>query len=206
MLLVMLLSGGACAQPLRPMAKASFDGIPLDQAMSTLHVLGKWILPRHGSVQVFTMAGSHQAGCVGDETDPDQCNSARLYLAAEDSLIETKGLTTTFGQEAYFLLRGVNGTGWYLAKNETLKFVSENSFSLLVCGSKFTTKLSGGAIVPTAYTLNISRSLDEDRKYTFSARMENIGDRIPAGCSMDQIMQRDENFVPHHMNAGKAPR
>ena len=202
----MLLSGGACAQPLRPMAKASFDGIPLDQAMSTLHVLGKSILPRHGSVQVFTMTGSHQAGCVGDETDPDQCNSARLYLAAEDSLIETKGLTTTFGPEAYFLLRGVNGTGWYLAKKETLKFVSENNFSLLVCGSKFTTKLSGGATVPTAYTLNISRSLGGDRKYTFGATMENIGDRIPAECGMDQIMQRDESFVPHRMNPGKAPR
>jgi hypothetical protein len=190
------------------MTKGSFDGIPLDQAMSTLHVLGKWLLPRHGSVQVFTMAGSHQAGCIGDETDPDQCNSARLYLAAEDSLIETKGLTTSFGQEAYFLMRGVNGTGWYLARKETLKFLSENSFSLLVCGSKFTTKLSGGAIVPTAYTLHIGRSLGEDRKYTFSATMENIGDRVPMECGIDQIMQRDENFhtSPPLISPGEAPR
>jgi hypothetical protein len=128
----MLLSGGAYAQPLRSIAKGSFDGIPLDQAMSTLHVLGKWVLPKHGSVQVFTMAGSHQDGCIGDETCPDRCNTSRLYLAAEDSLIVTKGWTTNFGQEAYFLLRGVNGTGWYLSKNETLKFASENRFSLFV--------------------------------------------------------------------------
>lgn len=209
MLLAMLLSGGAYAQPLKPMAKGSFDGTPLDQAMSTLHVLGKWILPRHGSVQVFTMAGSsHQAGCIGDETDPDRCTGARLYVAAEDSLIVTKGLTTKFGQETYFLLRGVDGTGWYLSKNETLKFISENHFSLLVCGSKFMTKLSGGAIVPTAYIVNIIRSLGGDKKYTFRATMENIDSRMPRGCGMDQIMLRDENFhtVPSLIKPGKAPR
>jgi hypothetical protein len=211
MLLVMLLSGVAYAQPLKPMSKGSFDGIPLEQAMSTLRVLGKWILPRHGTVQVFTMAGGQQKGCIRAETDPDQCLGARLYLAAQDSLIETRGLTTEFKPETFFLLRGVNGTGWYLPEKETLKFITANRYSLLVCGTKFTTQLSGGAIVPTAYMLRVTRREEKGKRYSFGATMEK-DDESPRlwqiGCGADHMMDRDENFhvAPRLMKPGKAPR
>jgi len=205
-----LLSGIAYAQPLKPMAEGSFDGIPLEQAMSTLRVLGKWILPQHGTIQVFTMAGGPQKGCVGAETDLDRCAGARLYVAAEDSLTETHGLTTKFYPETYFLLRGVNGTGWYLPEKETLKFITADHFSLLVCGTTFTTKLSGGAIVPTAYILRVTRQEEKGGRFSFGATMERYDSpRLgPMGCGADHMMDRDENFhvVPRLQRPGPAPR
>ena len=210
MLVAALSTGLAFAEPLRPMPKGSFDGIPLEQAMSTLRVLGKWILPQHGTIQVFTMAGGPQKGCLGAETDPDRCTSARLYVAAEDSLTETHGLTTNFYPETYFLLRGVNGTGWYLAKSESLKFITTDRFSLLVCGTKFTTQLSGGAIVPTAYVLRVTRQEERGRRFSFSANMEKYDSpRLgPMGCGADHMMDRDENFhvVPRLQSPGPARR
>ncbi|HEY3638408.1 MAG TPA: hypothetical protein VGK90_09675 [Rhizomicrobium sp.] len=208
-LLIMLLPGAAHAQQLKPMAKGVFDGIPLDQAMSTLRVLGKWILPRDGTLQVFTMSGGSQKGCLGAETDPDQCASARLYVAAEDSPVEVNGLAIRFSPETYFLLRGVNGLGWYLPENEPLKFITDDHFSLLVCGSKFTTQLSDGAVVPTAYTLDVTRQHEKDNRYSFSATMEKYGDNlVKIGCGADHMMARDENFhvVPSLMQPGAAPR
>jgi hypothetical protein len=211
MLLVVLLSSVTYAQPLKPMTKGSFDGIPIEQAMSTLHVLGKWILPQHGTIQVFTLAGGPQKGCIGAETDPDYCASGRLYVAAEDSLIETRGLTTQFYPETYFLLRGAGGTGWYLPENGTLKFITADSYSLDVCGSEFTTKLSGGAIIPAAYTLRVVRREEKDKRYFFSATMEkhDSGSRFgQRGCGFDQMFARDENFKtnPPSIKPGKAPR
>jgi hypothetical protein len=209
-LLAGLVSGMAYAQPLKPMARGSFDGIPLDQAMSTLRVLGKWILPQHGTLQVFTTAGVQQRRCLGAETDPDRCTGARLYVAAEDSLTETHGLTTKFYPETFFLLRGVNGTGWSLPERETLKFITADRFSLLVCGTKFTTQLSGGAIVPTAYILRITRQEEKGGRFSFSAIMEKYDStRLgPIGCGMDHMMDRDENFVtvPRLQKPGPAPR
>ena len=207
---VALLSGMAYAQPLKPMAQGSFDGIPLAQAMSTLRVLGKWILPQHGAIQVFTMAGGPQQGCLGTETDPDRCTSARLYVAAEDSLTETHGLTTTFYPETYFLLRGVNGTGWYLPEKGTLKFITTDRFSLLVCGSKYTTELSGGALVPTAYFLRVTRREEKGNRFLFNATMEKYDSPRPGpmGCGADPMMDRDENIhvVPRLQRPGPAPR
>lgn len=210
LILLVALYGAAYAQPLKPMAKGAFDGIPLEQAMSTLHVLGKWILPQHGTLQVFTMAGGPQKGCLGAETDPDRCTSARLYVAAEDALTETHGLTTKFYPETFFLLRGVNGTGWYLPEKETLKFITPDRFSLLVCGTKFTTQLSGGAIVPTAYVLSVTRWENKGGRFSFSAIMEKYDSpRLgPMGCGADHMMDRDENFVvvPRLQRPGPAPR
>jgi hypothetical protein len=202
-LLAALLPCATSAQTLKPMHNAPFDGIPIEQAMSTLHVLGKWILPQHGALQVFTMARGHQEGCMGDETDPDRCVTARLYVAAEDSLVETHGLSTQFYPETYFLLRGVNGTGWYLPKGGTLKFTTPDSYLLKVCGSKFTTKLSGGAIVPTTYILKVVRRRGKDKRYSFSATMEQQKNECPA----DEMFERDENVItsPPAILPGKAP-
>jgi hypothetical protein len=208
-LVIALLFGAAYAEPLKPMAKGTFDGIPLDQAMSTMRVLGKWILPKHGTIQVFTMAGVTQKGCLGAETDPDQCTSARLYVAAEDALTETHGLTTQFYPETYLLLRGVNGTGWYLPDAETLKFITPDRFSLLVCGTKFTTELSGGAIVPTKYMLRITRHAETGGRFLFSATMEKQDTPgFEEACGADHMMDRDENFhvVPRLQKPGPAPR
>ncbi len=157
------------------------------------------------------MAGGPQKGCIGAETDPDQCASARLYVAAEDSLIETHGLSTKFYPETYILLRGVNGTGWYLPEKGTLKFITADSYSLDVCGSEFTTKLSGGAIVPTAYTLSVVRREEKDKSYSFSASMEKKDDGShfgQMGCGVDQMFERDENYHtnPPSIKPGKAPR
>lgn len=211
MLPVLLLSTAVYAQPLKPMIGGSFDGIPIEQAMSTLHVLGKWALPRHGTMQVFTLAGGRPNGCMGAETDPDQCATARLYVAAEDSLIESHGLATQFYPETYFLLRGVNGTGWYLPKGGTPKFLTDDSYSLIVCGSKFTKELSGGAIVPTAYILTVTRQEEKDKRYSFSASMEKHDDPShfkETGCTWDDVFERDENFhtAPRDMRPGRVPR
>lgn len=206
MLLVALLSGMANAQPLKPMAKGSFDGIPLEQAMSTLRVLGKWILPEHGTIQVFTMAGVRQKGCIGAETDPDRCSTARLYVAAADALTETHGLTTRFYPNTFFLLRGVNGTGWYLPEKETLKFITPDRYSLLVCGTKGTPD----RWVPTAYALHVTRREEKGGRFSFGATMENYDSRRldSMGCGADHMMDRDENFlvVPRLQRPGPAPR
>jgi len=208
-LLFALLSGMAHAQPLEPMAPGSFDGVPLAQAMSTLRVLGKWILPQHGTIQVFTTAGGPQQGCLGTETDPDRCTSSRLYVAAEDSVTDTHGLTTRFYPETYFLLRGVNGTSWYLPEKETLKFIATDSFSLLVCGSKYTPELSGGALVPTAYSVHIKRREEKGNRFSFGATMEKSDHpRVPRACGADHMMDRDENIhvVPRLQKPGPVPR
>lgn len=209
MLIVAALAGAAFAQPLRPMEKGFFDGIPLDQAMSTLHVLGKWMLPRDGSIQVFTMAGIRQKGCIGADSDPEQCSTSRLYVAAEDSVIETHGMSTKFYPATHFLLRGTNGTGWFLPEKGTLKFDTSDNFSLLVCGSQFTTHLSGGAIVPTAYTLHIIRKVGKDKQPYFTATMKALESRLwPKGCGGGEMFGRDENFRtdPSSIKPGKAPR
>jgi hypothetical protein len=140
---------------------------------------------------------------MGDETDPDRCVAARLYVAAEGSLVETRGLSTQFYPETYFLLRGVNGTGWYLPKDGTLKFITPDSYLLKVCGSKFTTELSGGAIVPTTYILKVVRREGKDKKYSFSATMEQQRNECPA----DEMFEHDENVItsPPTIMPGKAP-